>query len=88
MKTKLTLNISDKIIRRAKQISAKKKISLSSVVEEFLEHFSAGTIPEKPAPKKNSITKRIRKLTKPITLSDSELKKMRAKHLQLKYGKS
>lgn len=87
MKAKLTLNISDKIIRKAKQVSAKKKVSLSSVVEEYLAHFSAGTVPDKPIQKKNSITQRIRKLTKPIAISDSELKEIRAKHLRSKYGK-
>lgn len=87
MKTKLTLNINDKTIKKAKQVSAKKKVSLSSVVEEYLEHFAAGTSPEKTAPKKNSITQRIRKLTRPVAVSDQELKEARAKHLQAKYGK-
>lgn len=87
MKTKLTLNINDKIIKKAKQVSAKKKVSLSSVVEEYLFHFSEGTIPEKSLRKKNSITQRIRKLTKPVSVSDTKLKETRAKHLQAKYGK-
>ena len=86
MKTKLTLNINDKIIKKAKQVSAKKKVSLSSVVEEYLTNFAEGTS-GKSIRKKNSITQRIRKLTKPVSISDSELKEARAKHLQAKYGK-
>ena len=39
MKTKLTLNVDDKIVARAKRASAKRNISLSAVVEEFLISF-------------------------------------------------
>ena len=87
MKTKLTLNINERIIKKAKQVSAKKKVSLSAVVEEYLAYFSGESISKKPGPKKSSITQRIRKLTKPVFVSDSELKEMREKHLQSKYGK-
>lgn len=87
MKTKLTLNISDKIIKKAKQVSAKKRVSLSSVVEEYLSRFSNTAIDENPTGKKKSITERIRKFTKPVIISDSEIKEARAKHLQAKYGK-
>jgi rRNA-processing protein FCF1 len=87
MKTKLTLNISDKVIKKAKQVSAKKRLSLSSVVEEYLSRFSNTTIDEKPAGNKKSIIERIRKFTKPVIITDSEIKEARAKHLQTKYGK-
>lgn len=86
MKTKLTLNIDDGIIKKAKQVSAKKKVSLSSIIEEYLVRYTAGIVPKKII-KKNSITTRIRKLTKPVAISDSQLKNMRAKHFQTKYGK-
>ncbi|MBO9682956.1 MAG: hypothetical protein J7502_09865 [Flavisolibacter sp.] len=87
MKVKLTLNINERIIKKAKQVSARKKVSLSAVVEEYLAYFSGESVPQKSVPKKNSITQRIRKLTRPVAVSDSELKEMRAKHLQSKYGK-
>ena len=87
MKTKLTLNINDKIIKKAKEVSAKKRVSLSSVVEDYLARFSNAAIQEKPKDKTKSITERIRKFTRPVTISDSEIKEVRAKHLQTKYGK-
>jgi hypothetical protein len=39
MKTKLTLNIDDKIVARAKKVSTRKKISLSSIVENYWKNF-------------------------------------------------
>ena len=87
MKTKLTLNISDKVVKSAKQISAKKRVSLSSVVEEYLSRFSEMGNSEKPQTKKETITERIRKLTKPVAISDAEVKQARAKYLESKYGK-
>lgn len=87
MKAKLTLNINDKIIKKAKQVSAKKNVSLSSVVEKYLSHFSDNAKAQNPTRPKKSITERIRKLTKPVAISDSEIKEIRAKHLQSKYGK-
>ena len=36
---------------------------------------------------KTTITERIRKLTKPVNISDDELKKIREGHLESKYGK-
>ena len=47
MKTKLTLNIDDKIVSRAKKASAKKKVSLSSIVEDYLEKYSSNALPKK-----------------------------------------
>lgn len=87
MKTKLTLNISDKVIKKAKQVSAKKRVSLSSVVEEYLSRFSNTASHEKLTGRKKSITERIRKYTRPVIIPDSEIKEARAKHLQAKYGK-
>ncbi len=40
MKTKSTLNADDTIVARAKRESAKRNISLSSVVENGLDRFS------------------------------------------------
>ena len=87
MKTKLTLNIDDKIVARAKKVSTMKKISLSSIVETYLEKFSNGDIDKSKNKKRESITDRIRKLTKPLNLSDTELEKQKAEYLEAKYGK-
>ena len=40
MKAKLTLNIDDKIVAQAKIESEKRNVSPSSVVENYLDHFS------------------------------------------------
>ncbi len=47
MKTKLTLNVDDKIVARAKRASAKRKVSLSSVVEDYFEKYSRVDSPKK-----------------------------------------
>ncbi len=89
MKTKLTLNVDDKIIARAKKISAKKNVSLSAVVEEYLDKFSKNDEPEKgPDEEEPSLTKRIRKYIKHANLpADYDYKKVWHKHLDEKYGK-
>ena len=87
MKTKLTLNIDDKIVARAKKVSTRKKISLSSIVENYLEKFSNGDIDKSENKKRESITDRIRKFTRPLNLSDTELEKQKAEYLEAKYGK-
>ena len=88
MKTKLTLNIDHKVIEKAKKFTSRKNVSLSSVVENYLAGLSAHhTSPKKELPEENTITQRIRKLTKPIKISDTEIKKQWARHLEEKYGK-
>ena len=86
MKTKLTLNVDDKIIARAKKISAKKNVSLSAVVEEYLDKFSKNDEPKKDAKPAFDIIQRIRKYTRPIKISDAEIKKQLAEYLEAKYG--
>ncbi len=44
MKTKLTLNIDDKVIEKAKKFTSRKNISLSSVVENYLAELSTKNI--------------------------------------------
>lgn len=44
MKTKLTLNIDDKIVEKAKKFTSRKNISLSSVVEDYLAELSTKNI--------------------------------------------
>ncbi len=88
MKTKLTLNVDDKIVARAKKISAKKKVSLSSVVEEYLDKFSKNYAQQKDVKPKPSLIERIRKYTKHLNLPDDyDYKKAWHQHLDEKYGK-
>ena len=97
MKTKLTLNVDDKIVARAKKMSAKKNVSLSSVVEEYLDKFSKSDLQKNDLQKdKNGLRKdvknepslieRIRKYTHHIEISDAEIDKRIEEHMQEKYG--
>ncbi len=89
MKTKLTLNVDDKIVARAKRASAKRKVSLSSVVEEFLERYSKNTLPRKDINGEPSLLERIRKYTKhakPLP-ENYDYKKAWHDHLDEKYDK-
>jgi hypothetical protein len=84
MKTKLTLDIDDQIVARAKKESAKRKLSLSELVESYLNRLVKSFEYEN---KGETITDRIRKFTHPVDISDAELEKMRDEYLQSKYGK-
>lgn len=89
MKTKLTLNVDDKIVARAKKASTKRKVSLSSVVEEYLEKYSSNTLPKKRKSTEPSLLDRIRKYTKktkPLP-ENYDYKKPLHDHLDKKYGK-
>ena len=86
MKTKLTLNIDDKIVSRAKKASAKRKISLSSLVEDYLDRYTKSSLPKKEANREPSILKRIRKYTRPVEISDSEIEQLKDEHMRKKYG--
>ena len=87
MKTKLTLNVDDKIIARAKRESAKRKLSLSSVVENYLDRFSKNDFYKKntktPEP---SLLERIRKYTHHTDITDEEIEKLKEEHIREKYG--
>ena len=88
MKTKLTLNVDDKIVARAKKVSAKKNVSLSSVVEEYLDRFSKNYTQQKDVKSEPSLIDRIRKYTKHLNLPDDyDYKKVWNQHLDEKYGK-
>jgi cysteinyl-tRNA synthetase len=87
MKTKLTLNIDDKIIARAKRASERRKVSLSSVVEEYLDRFSKNDSDKKnDKPSEPSLVERIRKYTSPVEISDEEIEKRKEEYLREKYG--
>ena len=86
MKTKLTLNIDDKIVARAKRASARRKVSLSSVVEDYLERFSSNSSPEKNKIKEPSLLERIQKYTHPVEISDDDIEKRKEEYLKKKHG--
>ena len=86
MKTKLTLNIDDKIVAREKRASARKKISLSSVVEDYLDKFSQRSLSQKPESKEPSLLERIRKYTHPVDKTDEKLDKQTEEYLRKKHG--
>lgn len=86
MKTKLTLNVDDKIVTRAKRASAKRKVSLSSLVENYLDRFSKNDSDKKNETSEPSLLERIRKYTHPVEISDEELEKQKEEYLREKYG--
>lgn len=87
MKTKLTLSVDDEIIERAKKVSARRKVSLSAVVEDYLDRYS-----KRDPDKKNenstqpSLLERIRKYTHPVEISDEKIQKLKEEHMREKYG--
>ncbi|MBA2562867.1 MAG: hypothetical protein H0V14_08130 [Chitinophagaceae bacterium] len=88
MKIKLTLNIDDKILEKAVKFASRKNITLSSVVENYLAELSTKNISQqKEPPRRKTITQRIRNLTRPIQISDAEIKKQWGRYLKGKYGK-
>ena len=88
MKTKLTLNVDDKIVARAKRESAKRNVSLSFIVENYLDRFSKTDSQKKTKKSEPSLLERIRKYTKntkPLP-EDFDYKKAMHDHLDEKYG--
>ncbi|MEO6893641.1 MAG: DUF6364 family protein [Ginsengibacter sp.] len=88
MKTKLTLNIDDKIVARAKRESAKRNVSLSFIVENYLDRFANNHSQKKTKESEPSLLERIRKYTKnakPLS-EDFDYKKAIHEHLDEKYG--
>ena len=87
MKTKLTLNVDHKIIERAKKVSARRKVSLSALVEDYLDRIA-----KKDLNKKNeestepTFLERIRKYTHPIDIPDEKIAKLKEEHMREKYG--
>ena len=87
MKAKLTLSINADVIEKAKKTAAGKQMSLSAMVEKYLQQFSTASQPGKALKKGKTITDRIKKITKPVQLSDREMKISWHKHLDEKYGR-
>lgn len=86
MKTKLTLNIDDKIVARAKRESAKRNVSLSFIVENYLDRFANNHSHKKTKESEPSLLERIRKYTHPVEISDEEIENLKEEHLREKYG--
>lgn len=86
MKTKLTLNIDDKVVASAKRVSAKRKVSLSAVVEDYLEKYSNNSALLKSEKAESSLLERIRKYTHPVEISDEGIEKLKENHIKEKYG--
>lgn len=83
MKSKLTLSINSKILKRAKRTARAKGKSLSKIFEEKM----AG--PEVPDKKKVALLrlKKLLKEAKPVqALSEQEEQKRKANYLKKKYG--
>jgi hypothetical protein len=87
MKAKLTLNIDSAVIEKAKKKASNRKLSLSAIVEEYLQQFSNNSLQKNSGKKKKTIAQRIKEMTKPVKISDSELKTAWHRHLDEKYGK-
>jgi chorismate mutase len=85
MKTKLTLNIDDRIIEKAKIISKKRKQSISSIVEEYLDKITLEN--QKKIKVKETFTENFRKLfpANPVK-EDYNYKKVINEYRDKKYG--
>ena len=87
MKTKLTLNVDHKIIERAKIVSARRKVSLSAIVEDYLDRISKKDMDKKiEESTQPSLLERIREYTHPIDLPDEKIEKLKKEYIREKYG--
>jgi dsDNA-specific endonuclease/ATPase MutS2 len=81
MDTKLTLKLDQEIIERAKQYASEKKLSLSRLIENYLNSLTSN--------KKNDemqISDFVKSMSSPTMLSsDFDYKKERADYLEQKY---
>jgi len=80
METKLTLRLNNNVILRAKDYAQNHKISLSKLIESYLDSVT------KPKPEDIEITPLVKSLSGVINLSaDFDFKKEYADHLTEKY---
>jgi glutamate synthase domain-containing protein 3 len=86
MKTKLTLNIDDRVIEKVKTLSKKRKQSISAIVEEYLKNFTSQS-QETSSGNTETFTKSFRKLFPAKPAQDFDYKKARREHLEKKYGR-
>ena len=83
MKTKLTLNIDEKVVKKTKILSRKRKTSISAIVEEYLARITSSHPSDA---QQGSTLEKIRKYTRPIQLSDEEAENRKNKYLSQKHG--
>jgi len=82
METKLTLRLNDKVIERAKNYARSHKISLSKMIESYLDSITR----EKEEEKKTSITPLVESLSGVIDLPAAyDYKKEYRDYLEEKY---
>ncbi len=82
METKLTLRLDDRVIRKAKIYAKSHKISLSKMVEAYLDSLTS----EEDTGNKKSITPLVESLSGVINLSpEFDYKKEYAEYLSEKY---
>ncbi|CAN5193311.1 hypothetical protein BH20BAC1_BH20BAC1_08890 [soil metagenome] len=82
MKTKLTLNIEDTVVKKTKMLSRQRNKSISAIVEEYLEKITSKKVIDDG---EDSVLDRIRKYTRPIQLSDEEAKQRKNEYLSHNY---
>ena len=82
METKLTLRLNDRVIERAKKYAKKRRISLSKMIESYLDSLTR----EKKHEKETDITPLIESLSGVIDLpADFDYKKEYRDYLKKKY---
>lgn len=82
METKLTLRLNDNVIARAKVYARNHKVSLSKMIESYLENITT----QKEEEKKKSITPLVESLSGVIDLpADFDYKKEYGDYLAKKY---
>lgn len=84
MKTKLTLNIEDTIIKKTKKLSKKRNKSISAIVEEYLEKITSGKNNDET---QETFTQRFRKLFPVKPLKSYDYKKVINEYRDEKYGR-
>ncbi len=84
MKTKLTLNIEDAIIKKTKKLSKKRNKSVSAMVEEYLEKITSGKSHEETG---DNFTQRFRKLFPATPIKNYDYKKVINEYRDEKYGR-
>ena len=86
MKTKLTLNIDEAVVRKARVLSKRRKRSISAIVEDYLQKATTAGNKQNAAADK-SFTQQFReKFTAKNTTTAISYKEQRHKHLDQKYG--
>ena len=82
METKLTLRLNDRVIERAKKYAKERRISLSKMIESYLDSLTREKKPEK----ETEITPLIKSLSGVIDLpADFDYKKEYRDYLKKKY---